>query len=390
MRARPPLMSRNFVLLCAATLIFFTSTMMQIPIFPDFLRERTGAGDAMIGVVIGIISVTAVLLRPLVGRELQRHQRRTYIALAGVVTTSATLAYLAGTHLGLLIPVRLYHGISVASFYVAASTLVVDLAPEERRAEALSYFSMFLYLGIALGPALGLTLRERGGFGLAFGASAALGALCVAVSRTIREAPPPRAGVEPRGPLLNRKALFPTGVLSLAAVAYAAALTFTADAAEAAGIEGGELYFPVLAGTVIGTRFFAGRLSDRYGRVVVAAPGLALFAVSVMVEAGARSLTPLLASAVIFGIGFGMFFPSMLAFTVDRVPADERGSAMGTLTAAFDLGFGAGTFAMGALIGAAGYPAMYRVAGALAFGALIVLVAGTAGRGVPAPAPADF
>jgi MFS family permease len=131
-----------------------------------------------------------------------------------------------------------------------------------------------------------------------------------------------------------------------------------------------------MALTVIVTRVVAGRLSDRYGRVVVAAPGLALVGIGMFVEAAASSIVPLVASAILFGAGFGALFPTLMAFAVDRVPARERGSAMATYTAAIDLGIGAGAPLLGAVKGAAGYPAMYVVSGAIAFIGVAILLVG--------------
>lgn len=378
MPPRPPLLTRNFAVVCAATLAFFTANNMQIPVFPDFMRERVGAGGAGIGLFIGLFSVTAVLLRPTVGRALEHRARSTFMILAGAITAVAALGYQAAGDWWVLVPIRLLHGVAIAFYYTAASTLVADIAPEERRAEALSYFSMFLYLGLAIGPAIGIALEHGGGFAPVFLASAGIGLACAVFARSVTEPPlgehAPDAG---RGPLVSREALFPAAVLGLAAVAYGAAVNFSADMASQKGL-GGQWYFPALAVAVIVTRAFSGRAADRYGRVLVAAPGLGLFAVAMVVESRSGSTAALLASAVAFGVGFGSFFPSMMALTIDRVSPQRRGLALGTFTAAFDVGFGAGSPLMGAIAGSAGYDAMYLVAALFALGALALLVTGSA------------
>jgi MFS family permease len=386
MRARPPLFTRTFVLTAVATLAFFCSLSMQLPIFPDFLRERAGSSDAMIGVFIGAFSITALLLRPAIGRALENGGRIRFLMAGGAISAGASIGYALLNSIGWLLAVRLFHGIAVACYYTAASTLVADGAPDERRGEALSYFSMMLYLGFAIGPAAGLALREVAGFSAVFGVTAALGGVAIVVPLVIREPPLPHAPetieIE-RRPLLNRAALFPAGVLLTGAFAFAAAINFSADYATERGIDGRGLYFPAMALTVIVTRVVAGRLSDRYGRVVVAAPGLALVGIGMFVEAAASSIVPLVASAILFGAGFGALFPTLMAFAVDRVPARERGSAMATYTAAIDLGIGAGAPLLGAVKGAAGYPAMYVVSGAIALIGVAILLVGARG---PTPA----
>ena len=57
---------------------------------------------------------------------------------------------------------------------------------------------------------------------------------------------------------------------------------------------------------------------------------------------------------------------------VDRVGEDRRGAALGTLTAAFDLGFGIGGPLAGALAAIGSYELAFWVAAALAGGAALV------------------
>src|SRR2546428_820768 len=90
---RPPLLTRTFALTCAATLFFYLSLQMQVPIFPDFLRSRAHSSDAAIGLFIGAFTGLAVLARPLVGRALGRRTRRAFMASGGVISALASLGY---------------------------------------------------------------------------------------------------------------------------------------------------------------------------------------------------------------------------------------------------------------------------------------------------------
>jgi predicted MFS family arabinose efflux permease len=66
------------------------------------------------------------------------------------------------------------------SFFVAGFAALADVAPAARLGEALSYNSLELYLGIALGPPLGEILVRTIGFELAWGGAAALAVLAAA------------------------------------------------------------------------------------------------------------------------------------------------------------------------------------------------------------------
>ena len=54
-----------------------------------------------------------------------------------------------------LILLRVVTGFGEAGFFVGAATMITDLAPVERRGEAVSYWSVAVYGGLSFGPVLG-------------------------------------------------------------------------------------------------------------------------------------------------------------------------------------------------------------------------------------------
>jgi MFS family permease len=60
---------------------------------------------------------------------------------------------------------RLLTGAGEAFFFVGAVTAAMDLAPAQRRGEAMSLASLALYVGIGLGPLLSELAIERYGSG---------------------------------------------------------------------------------------------------------------------------------------------------------------------------------------------------------------------------------
>ena len=62
-----------------------------------------------------------------------------------------------------------------------------------------------------------------------------------------------------------------------------------------------------------------------------------------------------------FGAGFALVFPSLMAFTVDRVDDHERGEMLGSFTAFMDIGAGGGGFIVGLIADRAGFRWAYGV-----------------------------
>jgi predicted MFS family arabinose efflux permease len=62
------------------------------------------------------------------------------------------------------------------------------------------------------------------------------------------------------------------------------------------------------------------------------------------------------------GAAFSLLFPSLSLVAVNRVGPERRGKAMGTFTAAFDLGMLVGSPLVGAAAAIGGYSAAFYVA----------------------------
>jgi hypothetical protein len=100
-------------------------------------------------------------------------------------------------------------------------------------------------------------------------------------------------------------------------------------------------------------------------------------AVGLAVIAGWPSLAGLLVGTALFAFGVAFVMPALLALTVARVPAAERGTVVGTTTVFLDLSFGIAPVALGAVAELGGYPLGFLVSGAISALGAVLLVAGT-------------
>ena len=80
------------------------------------------------------------------------------------------------------------------------------------------------------------------------------------------------------------------------------------------------------------------------------------------------------AAAVLLGAGSAALYPMLVALVVDRVPAQERGVAMGMVSGSWDLGVFAGSLSIAAIVGRASLGAGFATAAALTVMALAALV----------------
>ena len=158
------LLTPHFGVLCLSALFSALGFSSVIPTVARFVVTDLNGGDLEVGIALGVFSFSAVLARPWIGRLGDRKGRRLLIAGGSFVTAIVLAAHaLADSYLVLLLA-RLAMGAVQGAFFVGTVTLTTDLAPEHRRGEAASYFSVAIYGGMAFGPWLGEWAAGRWGF----------------------------------------------------------------------------------------------------------------------------------------------------------------------------------------------------------------------------------
>ena len=98
-----------------------------------------------------------------------------------------------------LVVVRVLAGIGEAAFFVGAASMITDLSPEARRGEAISYWSVAVYGGLAFGPLLGNVMLDDDHFDRVWIVSAALAFVAAVIGLFTRETVTPAEPAPRRG-----------------------------------------------------------------------------------------------------------------------------------------------------------------------------------------------
>ncbi|MGE5585870.1 MAG: MFS transporter [Bacillota bacterium] len=396
------LFTRNFILTCFATLLFYMSFHLLLPTLPVYVLGLGGTkGD--VGLVMSAFAMASVFMRPFAGRWADEgHKKGLMLAGASVYVASAIL-YQVVPHVKGLVAVRFLHGLGIGMYSTAASSLVSDSVPRHRRGEGLGYFLLATSLAMAIGPVAGVGIVEKLSYPALFMSSATLAGVvfvctlfiaaptvagsnaahsCGAVGcrRPQNSGGPAGAARRPCGvlagidSLLGLEALFPSVTLGLGSATYGSIASFIAVYAGSRGISNPGVFFTVFALSMFATRTFAGRISDRHGRASVIAPGLAAISLGMAVLAGSRSTVSFALAAVVYGVGFSVMQPTVTALMVDFVRPERRGTAMGTLMAMYDVGIAMGGVVAGWIAERLPLAAVYWcMSGVGAFGLMVFL-----------------
>ena len=113
------------------------------------------------------------------------------------------------------------------------------------------------------------------------------------------------------------------------------------------------------------TRPFSGKLADRIGYRLVFAPCLVFITGGLALLAVRGMFASVVASAIVFGVGFGTAYPVFVAYVMRDVAPQRRGAAFGAILAAFDTGIGTGSTTVGWLIQRFGFPVGFGTAAVL-------------------------
>ena len=369
------LLTPRFMLVVLAGLLYFVALGMLLPVVPLYVEDRLGGGAAAVGIAVGSLFVGAVLLRPYVGRLGDRIGRRILIiGGALVVAVSTALSGLVAA-LPFLVAVRLVTGLGEAAFFVGAATMVTDLAPAARRGEAVSYWSVAIYGGLAAGPALGEFVLGDDRFGLVFLVAAGIALGAAALGLGTAEVERPEEGPT-GGPLWNRAALGPGTVLFLGLAGLAAFLAFARLYADDLGMAGAESVFLLYGGLVLCVRIVGARLPDVLGPRRAGTGALVTTAAGLAVMGAWRSPAGLLVGTAVFAAGMSLLYPALLLLALDAAPDAERASVVGTFSSFFDLSQGLGALMLGGVAELAGYRGAFVAAAGLALVGLVVLRGG--------------
>jgi MFS family permease len=366
--AAPPILTRPFLLVSFASLAYFVADGTSFALVSRFAIGELQADAFGAGLTFGAFSLSALVLRPLAGRLADRGGRRPLMVGGALLFGGVMVAHLLATSLAILIVLRLLLGVAEALVFVAAFAAEADLAPPERRGEALTLFSLSLYLGVAVGPLIGEAAFAAGGFPAVWIASASLAGVAALVAMAVPETRP----ADGPGPIAPARILHPAGFLPgliLMTAVWGMGGYFTLlppYAVGPLGLDGARLFLLVFGVTVILARLVGAKLPDRIGARRLSGSALLVTALGLGVMGFLPTVAGLFVGTLLLGLGIAFTTPALASLTVARAPASERGAALGTFSVFIDLAFGAGPIAMGAVAALSTTPVAFLSAAAVA------------------------
>lgn len=369
---------------------------MIMPELPGFLT-KLGRPD-LIGWIVGLFTIGAFSSRFISGRIADSAGRRPVMLFGTWVTMIAGLGYiligwlqpeLSSAWYGvpmvvwLFLLLRFLHGMSTGFRPTGTTAFLTDTTPLNRRGEALGYLGVAGNAGMAGGPALGSWLTVEFGYDAMFLTSSALGVLALILTLRLPESLPNSRKVRLQdlnvfsGPVLDWSSWPASMALLPVAFAFGAFLTITPDFVDSLGYVYKGSFNTIIVIASISMRLFAGKASDRLGRVPLLIIGSALLAVGMFGLALAQNQLTAALAGVVYGMSIGINMPAIFAWTADLAKPGKIALALGTMLMALEVGIGAGAVFSGHRFAGDvnAIPSLYAISGAFGLVMFVILLA---------------
>jgi MFS family permease len=363
------LFSRDFSFAAIAYFFVFLSASVFY-LFPLFLNQFHPS-KSLVGLIMGIHSVTAIMVRPLFGRLLDKRGGRR-VAILGLLLMIAGMPgfYLIDSAGMLAILLRALNGIGWGVSTTALLAICSDLSPADRMAHSLGTIGIAGIIASAIGPMLAEEVLHRHSFHAVF--SVSLIALVASLIFIFAIKAVPLSQAPPKVEQTGHVAAYPMLILLVIAampVVHGAVrgtvLNFIALFGADLGFNRVGPFFLAFSTAAVLTRLGIGDISDRYGRKRVIIPSALLISINLLWIAGIHSYWAFVLSGFLAGLGQGLIFPALSTYVIDFLGRENKGLALGLYLSLFDVGMGLGSPLFGWISDAAGYRTMYIVAGCL-------------------------
>jgi len=335
---------------------------LLVPILPVLLQSK-GLSETEIGIIMGGTAASALIIRPWVGFQVDRKGSRPVILIGQFLLILSTIGYWWATSFISFFVLRLLFGFALAFYGTGAVTFASNIGSGESNSNAIAMYTLTTMLGLGLSMSIAQVAFDNFGFDALVGISFILIGSALGVMKFRSHPTKIATNNIPRVPfmvVLKSKVVLATIISQFAAsFSFGAIFTFIPLAAIEKGIHFYSLFFIAFAVSVIGSRFFVQKVNDLFGleKAVVYA-SLTMLVSEIMLLVNISPIILILAG-VLFGLGFGIVFPTLVLLLVRRINQKNRGTALGILIASGDIGNALSTAILGGVAEHLGYSVLF-------------------------------
>ena len=327
-------------------LVAFMDLFMQLPVVATYARSL-GAPAAMIGVTVGMYSAANLLGNLGAGVLLDRVDRKRLVIIGMLLTAASLYAYSLVDTPGQLLALRALHGLFAGVLAPGAFAMLGDRS-RSQRVRSMGMSGSLIAVSAVIGPMLSGVIRGVFGFEAVFATSATL-MLIAATAFWVLVPGSSHSTNEPSQDRQQLSSLVRNGVLlrvfwAVLVMTFGIGVLINHLPIVVEEMGGSVRVTSVAFSTfsIVATVLMAvpvHRTLDAKSRALTVICGLGCLGMSSLMLAvlgvGAFALFP---AMVVFGLGFGLLFPSLSGSVAEQSGRSQRGTAFGIFYAVYSLG----------------------------------------------------
>lgn len=314
------------------------------------------------GVIVGLFSITALVMRPISGYITDHYNQKHLMVLSTLVVSVSVVGYVMTGFLPLILVFRILHGLAFA----ISSTVIVAMAsgyiPKSRFSEGIGYLGLGQIIASAVGPGLGTKIMNLYGVRYSFYIAAGFSMLALLVISLFRYQMPQKE--EKRG-ITSLRSMIAVEVVHYSFISgcysfiNGVVASFLILFAAQRGLADVSIYFTINAIFLFLARPISGKIVDRFGLKYVVYAAVVMTVSALLLLISMNAVWMLLLSAAIRGLAQGALQPSMQAACIQKVGVQKSGTATGTYYLGADIGQGLGPILGGFIAGLWGYQEIF-------------------------------
>ena len=356
--------SKDIILVLAATFFYMSSPMLVTPLITGF-TESIGGSAAVMGFVGGLMNLCSLFCRPFAGNLADRLSKYKVSLIGAVFMSLACIGYILAPNEAVVVTARIINGIGFACCSVCMATWMSNMLPKEKIGSGMGVYGTMNALGMAVAPAIGVSVYQRFGYRMAFCIALVFSIAIIIIIQFIKDKgnpvqtektenikPAGEITVKPRLQVVDVKVLPIAFIIMLFAIPYCATQSFLVTYAEVRNLPVTvSMFFPTYAIVLIVLRLTLRNLFDKLPFRVFLLSSCICELLAILLLAGMRNNIMMMLASVFLAGGYGIMSSVCQSTAMLLAGRAKRGLANSTYYIGVDLGMTLGPMIGGALYG---------------------------------------
>lgn len=355
---------------------------IALGVLPRFVQNTLGFDSIIVGLVIGLQSLSTLLTRAYSGKITDTRGAKKSKMSGVILAVIAGIAYVLAVSfqtqpilaLAFLLLARIIHGIGESFLVTGALTWGIGLAGHSSSGKVMTWNGIAMYAGIAIGAPISIWLSKEYNIFPAFLLIALFPLVSWLSTTKLPSIPVDKDHV--RMPFYKVIGTISGQGLSLAfsSMAFGCIASFIALFFSQKNWGDASLAFIIFGACYVLTRILFASFPDKYGGFTIALISLIIEVAGQMLIWTSASKTLTIIGCGLTGVGFSLVFPALGVLAIQQVKPQMRGTALGAYVAFVDLSLGLAGPIAGLIAGWFDYQTVYLFGGTSCVIAMIILL----------------